>query len=47
MERLAAPPPIGIGEIEAFAIYATVMVIFFCISFPLTRLSAYLEKRLT
>ena len=47
VERLAAPPPIGIGEVEAIPIYATVMVIFFCISFPLTRLSAYLEKRLT
>jgi polar amino acid transport system permease protein len=47
VERLAAPPPIGIGEIEAIPIYATVMVIFFCISFPLTRLAAYFEKRLT
>jgi ABC-type amino acid transport system permease subunit len=46
VERLAAPPPIGIGEIKAFPIYATVMVIFFLISFPLTRLAAYLEKRL-
>lgn len=47
VERLAAPPPIGIGEVKAFPIYATVMVIFFLISFPLTRLAAYLEKRLT
>jgi His/Glu/Gln/Arg/opine family amino acid ABC transporter permease subunit len=47
VERLAAPPPIGIGEIEAFPIYATVMLIFFLISFPLTRLAAYLEKRLS
>jgi len=47
VERLAAPPPIGIGEIKAFQIYAIVMVIFFCISFPLTRLAAYLEKRLS
>jgi polar amino acid transport system permease protein len=47
VERIAAPPPIGIGEIKAFPIYAIVMLIFFCISFPLTRLSAYLEKRLT
>ena len=46
VERIAAPPPIGIGEIKAFPIYAIVMLIFFCISFPLTRLSAYLEKRL-
>ena len=47
VERIAAPPPIGIGEVKAFPIYAIVMLIFFCISFPLTRLSAYLEKRLT
>jgi polar amino acid transport system permease protein len=47
VERITAPPPIGLGEIHAFEIYATVMVIFFCISFPLTRLAAYLEKRLT
>ncbi len=47
VERLAAPPPSGIGEVEAIPIYATGMVIFFLISFPLTRLSAYLEKRLT
>lgn len=46
VERLAAPPPIGIGEVKAFPIYATVMVIFFLISFPLTRLAAYLERRL-
>jgi polar amino acid transport system permease protein len=46
VERLAAPVPIGIGEVKAFPIYATVMVIFFLISFPLTRLSAYLERRL-
>ena len=47
VERLAAPVPIGIGEVKAFPIYAIVMVIFFLISFPLTRLAAYLEKRLT
>jgi polar amino acid transport system permease protein len=46
VERLAAPPPIGEGEIHAFEIYAAVMVVFFCISFPLTRLAAYLERRL-
>jgi len=46
VERLAAPTPIGIGEVKAVPIYATVMVIFFCISFPLTRLAAYLERRL-
>ena len=46
VERLAAPPPAGIGEIEAFWIYGAVMVVFFVISFPLTRLAAYLEHRL-
>jgi polar amino acid transport system permease protein len=46
VERLAAPPPVGDGEIYALQIYAIVLVIFFCISFPLTRLAAYLERRL-
>ncbi len=46
VERLAAPTPIGIGEVKAVPIYATVMVIFFLISFPLTRFAAYLERRL-
>ncbi len=45
-ERLVAPAPIGLGEIHAFEIYAGVMVVFFLISFPLTRLAAVLEKRL-
>ena len=45
-ERLVAPAPIGLGEIHAFEIYAGVMAIFFLISFPLTRLAAYLEHRL-
>jgi polar amino acid transport system permease protein len=34
------------GSSHALAIYTFVMVIFFVISFPLTRLAAYLEKRL-
>lgn len=46
VERLTSPPPIGPGEIHAFEIYAAVMAVFFLISFPLTRLAAYLEKRL-
>ena len=46
VERLTAPPPIGTGEIHAFEIYAGVMIVFFSISFPLTRLTAYLERRL-
>ncbi len=45
-ERLSFPEPIGIGEIHAFEIFGGVMVLFFLISFPLTRLAAYLEKRL-
>jgi len=46
VERLTAVPPIGLGETHAFEIYGAVMVIFFLLSFPLTRLAAYLEKRL-
>ena len=46
VERLTAPPPAGLAEIHSFEIYGAVMVIFFVISFPLTRLAAYLEKRL-
>jgi His/Glu/Gln/Arg/opine family amino acid ABC transporter permease subunit len=45
-ERITAIPPIGLGEIHAFEIFGGVMVLFFLISFPLTRLAAYLEKRL-
>jgi polar amino acid transport system permease protein len=46
VERLTAVPPIGLGEIHAFEIYGAIMVIFFLLSFPLTRLAAYLERRL-
>ena len=46
VERLAAPPPAGVLEQHGFAIYAAVMVAFFVISFPLTRLAASLERRL-
>ena len=51
VERLTAPSvgPNGEfipGEVHAFAIYGAVMVVFFVISFPLTRLAAYLERRL-
>jgi polar amino acid transport system permease protein len=45
-ERIAAVPPIGTGEIHAFEIFGAIAVLFFVISFPLTRLAAYLEKRL-
>jgi His/Glu/Gln/Arg/opine family amino acid ABC transporter permease subunit len=34
------------GEQHAIEVYGAVMVIFFVIAFPLTRLSAYLERRL-
>jgi polar amino acid transport system permease protein len=46
VERITAPPPAGVGEIHAIEIYGAVMVIFFLISFPLTRLAIYLERRL-
>jgi polar amino acid transport system permease protein len=45
-ERLAAVPPIGPGEYHGFEIFGAVAVLFFVISFPLTRLAAYLERRL-
>ena len=34
------------GEVHPVEIYGAVMVVFFLISFPLTRLAAYLERRL-
>jgi polar amino acid transport system permease protein len=40
---VAGPPA---GPNAAFLIFGFVMVVFFVISFPLTRLAAYLEKRL-
>jgi His/Glu/Gln/Arg/opine family amino acid ABC transporter permease subunit len=46
VERLAGPPPGGVAEVHAIEIYGGLMVVFFLISFPLTRLAAYLEKRL-
>jgi ABC-type amino acid transport system permease subunit len=46
VERLTAPPPAGIAEIHAIEIYGAIAVVFFLISFPLTRLAAYLERRL-
>jgi hypothetical protein len=46
VERLTAPPPAGLAEIHSFEIYGAVMLIFFCISFPLTLLARYLERRL-
>jgi polar amino acid transport system permease protein len=45
-ERVTAPPPVGLGEIHAFAIFGFAALLFFVMSFPLTRLAARLEKRL-
>jgi polar amino acid transport system permease protein len=45
-ERITAIPPIGLGEIHAFGIFGFALLLFFLISFPLTRLAAYLERRL-
>jgi ABC-type amino acid transport system permease subunit len=46
VERLAAPPPAGLLQQHGLAIYGAVLVFFFLVSFPLTRLAAYLERRL-
>ena len=51
VERLTSPSvgPHGEfvpGHVHAFEIYGGVMVVFFLISLPLTRLAAYLERRL-
>jgi polar amino acid transport system permease protein len=43
VERLQLTPP---GDSHAFEIYGGVMLTFFVISFPLTRLASYLERRL-
>src|SRR5213078_4517824 len=43
VERLQLTPP---GDSHALAIYGGVMAVFFVISFPLTRLAAFLERRL-
>jgi polar amino acid transport system permease protein len=45
-ERLAGPPPAGLAEQHAIEIFGGLLVAFFLISFPLTRLAAYLERRL-
>jgi His/Glu/Gln/Arg/opine family amino acid ABC transporter permease subunit len=45
-ERLAAVPPIGPGEYHGFEIFGGVAILFFLISFPLTRLAGYFERRL-
>ena len=45
-ERITTPAPVGLGEIHAVEIYGAIAVVFFIISFPLTRLAAWLERRL-
>jgi polar amino acid transport system permease protein len=45
-ERLAGPPPAGLAEQHGIEIFGGMLVAFFVISFPLTRLAAYLERRL-
>jgi len=46
IETLLFPPPVGTGQDHSLAIYGAVLITFFVISFPLTRLAAYLERRL-
>ena len=46
IETLLFPPPVGTGQDHSLAIYSAVLITFFVISFPLTRLAAYLERRL-
>jgi len=46
IETLLFPPPVGTGQDHSLAIYSAILVTFFVISFPLTRLAAYLERRL-
>ena len=45
-ERLGSPPPVGLLDPHAFEILAFVAAIFFVMCFPLTRLAAFLERRL-
>jgi len=46
IERVGSFPPVGVGEPHAFEILGAVMIFFFVMCFPLTRLAAYLERRL-
>jgi polar amino acid transport system permease protein len=45
-ERIAGPPPAGLAEQHAIEIFGALLVVFFLVSFPLTRLAPYLERRL-
>ena len=46
VEVVNAPAPAGFGDRGEFQIYTFVMLVFFLICFPLTRLAAWLERRL-
>jgi polar amino acid transport system permease protein len=46
VEVVNAPAPAGFGDRGEFQIYGFVMLVFFLICFPLTRLAAWLERRL-
>jgi polar amino acid transport system permease protein len=46
VEVVNAEEPAGFGDRGEFPIYAGVMVVFFLICFPLTRLASWLERRL-
>jgi polar amino acid transport system permease protein len=45
-ERLGSPPPVGLLDPHAFEILSAVAAVFFLMCFPLTRLAAFLERRL-
>ena len=46
IERLGSPPPVGEFDPHAFEILGAVALVFFVMCFPLTRLAAFLERRL-
>jgi polar amino acid transport system permease protein len=46
IELVGSPEPAGYGDRGEFSIYTAVMLVFFLLCFPLTRLAAYLERRL-
>ena len=46
VEQLNSIPPVGLYENHSVEIYGAVALFFFVISFPLTRLAAWLERRL-
>jgi polar amino acid transport system permease protein len=45
-ERLGSPPPVGLLDPHAFEILGGVAAVFFVMCFPLTRLAAFLERKL-